>query len=64
MVYFFILLNGKHEVGQVIGEIIRKCKEVIQLLDILMIAVILSLGGIMLGLIRWADSVIQKGSDK
>jgi hypothetical protein len=39
-------------------------EEVIGMLDILMIAAILGLGALMLGLVRWADSVTQKGSDK
>ena len=34
------------------------------MLDLLMVAVILSLGALMLGLIRWADSVTKKGSVK
>ncbi len=34
------------------------------MLDILMIAAILALGALALGLVRWADSVIQKRSGK
>ncbi|MDR6124111.1 hypothetical protein QFZ87_003708 [Bacillus sp. SLBN-46] len=34
------------------------------MLDILMVAAIFGLGALMLGLVRWADSVIQKGSVK
>lgn len=34
------------------------------MLDFLMVAVILGLGALMLGLVRWADSVTQKGSGK
>lgn len=34
------------------------------MLDIMMIAVILGLGALMLGLVRWADSVTQKGSER
>lgn len=62
-IFLFSWMIGT-ETGRSLGSKFSDDEEVFEMLDIVMVAVILGLGALMLGLIRWADSVTKKGSVK